>query len=230
MSTRPRYCYAPLPSPRHTRLVILHSSKTDNYPINCDLVEVDIDGGPAYEALSYTWNDEVPSKPLEITSADGSGARSLLITTNCARALRLLRKRIGKRPCASIGLWVDAISINQSSNEERSAQVSMMAEIYHKARNVVVWLGNTHAPPNRRSMLCFQLSRPFSLLDQDTRARTRKLRWINKLFAAVSPVVKKTIEIGASNKAIDDVFALYRQMPIYSDRPDWPAQQEVLKR
>lgn len=196
MSTKPRYSYASLSSLRHTRLVVLHSSKIDNYPINCELVEVNIDDEPIYEALSYTWNNEVPSKPLEIISADGSGIKSLLITTNCARALRLFRKRIGKRGSAKIGLWVDAISINQSSNEERSAQVSMMAEIYQKARNVVVWLGNAHAPPNRRSMLALQLPRPFSKFDQDDRAKTWRLRWINKLCSAVSPVVRKMIEKG----------------------------------
>lgn len=200
MSNKPRYSYAPLLSPRHTRLVILHSSKTDNYPINCDLVEVSIDEGPIYEALSYTWNNEVPSKPLEIISADGLGPRSLLITTNCARALRLLRKRIGKRPSAKIGLWVDAISINQSCNEERSAQVSIMAEIYRKARNVVVWLGNSHAPPNRRSMLALQLSRPFNPLNQDIRPQTWKLRCMSRICSATSPVVKKMIEKGASIK------------------------------
>lgn len=200
MSTKPRYSYAPLLSPRHTRLVILHSSETDNYPINCNLVEVSIDEEPIYEALSYTWNNEVPSKPLEIISPDGSGPRSLLITTNCARALRLLRKRIGKGPCAKIGLWVDAISINQSSNEERSAQVSIMAEIYRKARSVVVWLGNSHAPPNRRSMLALQLSRPFSFLDQDARSKTWKLRWINRICLTASPAVRKMIEKSMSIK------------------------------
>lgn len=206
MSTKPRYSYAPLLSPRATRLVILHSSKTDNYPINCDLVEVNIDEGPIYEALSYTWNNEVPSKPLGINSADGSGPKSLLITTNCARALRLLRRRIGKGGSAKIGLWVDAISINQSSNEERSAQVSMMSEIYKKARNVVVWLGNAHAPPNRRSMLAIQLSRPFSMFDQENRGKTWKLRWINKLCSAVSPAVKKIIEKGTSIKPLIGSF------------------------
>lgn len=195
MSTRLQYSYAPLSGPRHTRLLILHPSETES-SIVCELVEVDIDEEPAYEALSYTWNNEVPSQPLEIVSADGSSPRCLLITPNCARALRLIRKRIGKKPTAQVGLWVDAICINQSCNEERSAQVSMMAEIYKGARTVVVWLGDPHAPPSRRSMLLLQLSRPFSIHQQYTRSITWKLRWINRLCSVMEPVAKIIVEKG----------------------------------
>ena len=38
-------------------------------------------------------------------------------------------------------LWIDAICINQTDNEEKSIQVRKMGSIYHKARRVVVWLG-----------------------------------------------------------------------------------------
>lgn len=196
MSTKPRYSYAPLLSPRHTRLLLLHSSETDNYPINCNIVEVNIDDRPRYEALSYTWNNEVPSKPLEIISDDCLDTRSLLITTNCARALRILRKRIYKRKVASVGLWVDAVCINQSCNAEKTAQVSMMAEIYRNAGNVIVWLGNSHAPPNRRSMLLLQLSRPFSMIKQLERSQTRKGRWMNKVCLMTAPAIKRIIEKG----------------------------------
>lgn len=196
MSTKPRYSYAPLSSLRHTRLLILHSSETDNYPINCNIVEVNIDAGPRYEALSYTWNNEVPSKPLEIISTDGLDTQSLLITTNCARALRILRKGMDKRKTGNIGLWVDAVSINQSCNEEKAAQVSMMAEIYRKARNVVVWLGNSYAPPNRRSMLPLHLMHPFGFIQQGARLRTRTGRWMNKVCSATAPVVTRLVEKG----------------------------------
>ena len=35
-------------------------------------------------------------------------------------------------------IWIDAISINQSSLSERSAQVRLMADIYRAARTVIV--------------------------------------------------------------------------------------------
>lgn len=189
MSTHPQYSYASLPSPRHTRLIILHPSKIDNDSITCELVEANIDDGPIYEALSYTWDNEVPSEPLEIISAGGSGSRTLLITPNCARALNILRKRTGKLFAA---LWVDAICINQSCNEERSAQVSMMAEIYQKARNVVVWLGSSHAPPNRRGMLVMHLARPYSA----SWSSNWKSWWIDKVCSVTAPAVKKIVQKG----------------------------------
>jgi len=38
-------------------------------------------------------------------------------------------------------LWVDAICINQSDENERSSQVNLMSTIYRAARRVLVWLG-----------------------------------------------------------------------------------------
>lgn len=42
-------------------------------------------------------------------------------------------------------MWIDAICINQSSNAERNIQVSKMAEIYSRANNVCIWLGDSDA-------------------------------------------------------------------------------------
>ena len=40
-----------------------------------------------------------------------------------------------------IPLWIDAISIDQSDDEERSQQVRLMGQIYANAEKVLVWLG-----------------------------------------------------------------------------------------
>ncbi|KAI4598239.1 hypothetical protein KJ359_003123 [Pestalotiopsis sp. 9143b] len=132
------YCYSQLSSPRHTRSIVLHPSKTDDGRITCELVEVNIDDAPRCEALSYTWNGEAPSEPLEILASGGSGGvQILLVTPNCARALRIIRKRLGRRRVAKVGLWVDAICINQSDNKEKGLQVAMMAEIYRTAESLL---------------------------------------------------------------------------------------------
>jgi hypothetical protein len=39
-------------------------------------------------------------------------------------------------------VWVDAISINQTDLEEKNRQVSMMQEIYQRAKDVHIWLGD----------------------------------------------------------------------------------------
>lgn len=38
-------------------------------------------------------------------------------------------------------LWVDAICIDQSNDEERASQVSRMGRIYSSASETVAWLG-----------------------------------------------------------------------------------------
>jgi hypothetical protein len=78
-------------------------------------------------------------------NADGDNAlnRSITIdgflisiTQNLFEGLRRLRLRKGTRR-----LWVDAVCINQRDILERSAQVLRMAEIYARASEVPVWLG-----------------------------------------------------------------------------------------
>jgi len=44
-------------------------------------------------------------------------------------------------PAAQTPLWIDAICIDQSSPDEVSAQVELMADIYRLAAGVVAWLG-----------------------------------------------------------------------------------------
>jgi len=38
-------------------------------------------------------------------------------------------------------LWIDALCIDQSDGQERNHQVQLMGDIYHSARQVIVWLG-----------------------------------------------------------------------------------------
>jgi hypothetical protein len=38
-------------------------------------------------------------------------------------------------------IWIDAICINQSDDDERGLQIQSMAKIYGNAKLVIVWLG-----------------------------------------------------------------------------------------
>jgi hypothetical protein len=38
-------------------------------------------------------------------------------------------------------IWIDAIRINQNNATERNLQVSKMPDIYKKASEVLIWLG-----------------------------------------------------------------------------------------
>lgn len=152
------YQYQELSNPRSIRLVVLHrdADPSSGQGLRCDVVEASVDSPPSYLALSYTWGGEIPSEPLIIQNAPADGksaggitnvgrpeATRLLITSNCAMALSLLQRSTKRRfkTRRQIRVWVDAICIDQSSSEERSTQVAMMAEIYDRAKRVVVWLG-----------------------------------------------------------------------------------------
>lgn len=132
--------HKPLAPGEHIRILALEPSRDFNSDIRCRLIEPSLEearGG--YEALSYVWGSQACD--LEITCNN----RPFYVTTNCLLALRYLRKKAKAR-----FLWVDAICIDQSSNEERGHQVELMGKIYKYASNVIIWLGEPQ-PGTRRA-------------------------------------------------------------------------------
>lgn len=141
-----KYQYSELGTPRETRLIKLRTDVEQDAPLSCELVTTFMDTPDPYVALSYTWGNEIGRERMAVLSSGqalAEDAPAILVTPNCAAALRKLRASdlIGGR-----GVWVDAICINQNSNEDKSFQVEMMAEIYEKAAAVAVWLGEKWAP------------------------------------------------------------------------------------
>ncbi|KAL2063909.1 hypothetical protein VTL71DRAFT_4403 [Oculimacula yallundae] len=98
--------------------------------IQCELVYTSFHTHPEYEAVSYTWGD--PSITEDII-LDG---RPLTVTAGLARALHCFRQP--KDKCL---LWIDAICINQSDEEEKSHQVQLMFDIYRNSKAVRAWIG-----------------------------------------------------------------------------------------
>jgi len=90
---------------------------------------------PQYIALSYTWGDSASTKPITING------KRMDITENLWNALFHIRDSHKTQI-----LWVDAICINQTNNEEKSAQVPLMSFIYSRAVEVVAWLGDHKGP------------------------------------------------------------------------------------
>ncbi|ETS81768.1 hypothetical protein PFICI_06770 [Pestalotiopsis fici W106-1] len=86
-----------------------------------------------YEALSYAWGPK--GQPM-IISIEGEESCIAHVTQNLYIALKHLR--LGDRVRV---LWIDALCIDQENNEEKSAQVAIMADIYQCASRVVAWLG-----------------------------------------------------------------------------------------
>ncbi|KAK1470769.1 HET domain-containing protein [Colletotrichum cuscutae] len=176
-----RYQYTPFSTPKSIRLIRLVNTADESSPLECSFEETSLDNPVSYAALSYTWGGEPSNVPLRvvntttITTATSNGAQQiqqppLMITPNCAAVLNILR---GPR-IRDLSLWVDAVCINQSSNDEKSVQVGMMAELYEKAKYVFVWLGNEWAPA---SVLALYKGVPRAKNDQkrgERRRRTKK--------------------------------------------------------
>lgn len=83
-----------------------------------------------FEALSYKWDAQIFR---EYVWCDD---KVLPVTESLYIALRRLRN-----PSSSRLFWIDAVCINQSDMLERSSQVALMRVIYHRATQVIAWLG-----------------------------------------------------------------------------------------
>ena|SRR5438045_831816 len=118
------YQYSPFdPKERQIRLVTLEPGAWLDR-ICCSIDTISFDGQPIYEALSYVWGDPENRRPIQLND------HLFEVTENLWMVLRRLRDHAIRRV-----LWVDAICINQTDNEEKSQQVAMMGR-YTEAANV----------------------------------------------------------------------------------------------
>ena len=148
------FSYKPIEHDKEIRILkIIHGKESD--PMECMLYPSALSSAkprPSYPywALSYWWGDDKPSH--RITMYRDTGVRESLqkftqfhfagffhVRNNLASALKHFRQED-----RDVDIWVDALCINQEqseNNEEKTAQVARMHEIYSEAENVCVWLG-----------------------------------------------------------------------------------------
>lgn len=119
--------------------------------IQCELEEHAIGNAPPYHALSYCWGTEDAKVTILCNDSE------LLLTPSLASALSRLRLR----GCQYV--WIDALCINQKDKAERQQQVGIMQQIYLRAFEVCVWLGedDRHIPLTIRGV-------PFGSLSEIT--------------------------------------------------------------
>lgn len=98
--------------------------------IRCNIIHVNLDDDPRFEAVSYTWatkdGDDTLSRHIYAL-----GDTTIRVTVNCLSTLRQLRKISNPRL-----LWIDAVCIDQTNPSERNHQVRMMTQIYSSAVSV----------------------------------------------------------------------------------------------
>lgn len=118
------------------RLLELLPARRKSSPIRCRLNTVRLSNACDYEALSYCWGDPSPSTHIHLSSAPDSDSQLFSVGPNLHSALRHLRDAKVSRI-----LWIDAICIDQNNEREKPTQVKSMGEIYGRATQVVIWLG-----------------------------------------------------------------------------------------
>lgn len=115
------------------RLLTLSPASTASSGIYCSLETVAfLSQDLVYDALSYAWVAEMSSEHIHI------GIHMMRVTKNLYGVLCRLREHDEPRV-----LWIDAICINQSDNEEKIIQVRRMRDIYFHASRVLAWLGES---------------------------------------------------------------------------------------
>lgn len=116
-------------SDNHIRIAELKAGEPTD-PVQCCLKQTRLSKSLDFQALSYEWKQANGHSEI---CCDGFALR---VTRNLEDALKSLRDR-----SKSVHLWVDAICINQSNDQEKSTQVRLMPDVYASAKSVVIWLG-----------------------------------------------------------------------------------------
>ncbi|KAH8197230.1 hypothetical protein TruAng_008588 [Truncatella angustata] len=129
MAKKHQYVYEKLEQSSTIRLLHLHPGEPSD-SVQVSVTTVSLDENPVYEAISYCWGN--PREVHEIVC----GGASLSPTVSLFSALVAFRL-----PDRTRVLWADAICIDQTNNDEKGHQVSLMPRIYSLATRVLIWLG-----------------------------------------------------------------------------------------
>ncbi|KAF4925688.1 Heterokaryon incompatibility protein 6, OR allele [Colletotrichum viniferum] len=103
--------------------------------VRCSLaVTTTTRGYEEYDAISYTWagDGDIIDKSGRVSIA----SEDFPVTPNCEAVLRRVRQEWTPRI-----VWIDAICVNQDDLHERGRQVSLMPQIYSRAREVIIYVG-----------------------------------------------------------------------------------------
>ena len=121
----------------------LHRGVPDE-KLTADLLIVDLKDAPQYEALSYVWGNSDERSSIYVNG------QCIEVPKGAFEALCGIRQ-----PDCDRLVWVDAVSIDQCSIEERNHQVQLMHQIYGSPTKVLVYLGFA-TEHSREGMLILQ--------------------------------------------------------------------------
>lgn len=141
MSQTGRLSYLPLEKGSIRLLRVLPESKVDD--IRCHLIHHKLDANhiPNFAALSYCWYDPAPVATIVVNGEDLGVAQNLLdfLQNRFLHGKHMLSH--DSETLKNRDLWIDAICIDQTNDQEKSEQVQQMWKIYTMAPLVIAWLG-----------------------------------------------------------------------------------------
>lgn len=111
-----------------------------------------------YRALSYEWGP--PDDKYQVP------ATRVFLNSHFVTTTPNLRLALAHLLNEQAWFWIDALGINQSDDDERAQQVSMMTRIYEQAFGIDVWLGPEEG--NSAEGMRFIGDAAVSLADADT--------------------------------------------------------------
>jgi hypothetical protein len=157
----PRFNYLPLQHDDSIRVLRLHGSSAPDADIHCDIIHTNLHNPLVYEAVSYTWEDQIADQVISVAHS------SLAVTYNCRAALRHFRPRQNH---ASRVLWIDIVCVDQAadSSPEKNHQIKLMGKIFASAQRVLAWLEPCRIAKESRD----RHSRAASWMSQLARAST----------------------------------------------------------
>lgn len=141
-SRKRKFEYLPLnPDRKEIRVLIFEDSSDKrsakaSSTLKCRLEHVSLLDEPklSYYSVSYCWGENPPLAKIILNGKEA------LVPSSAIGALSTVCHPVhGKR---DLPVWIDAICINQADDLEKGHQVAMMAEIYSKASEVLIWLGD----------------------------------------------------------------------------------------
>ena len=218
----PTSVYEPLQSARHIRLLRVPAASltsagqaSSSQPRSSDqelyeLVHVSLATyWNAYQAVSYFWGDPIQDHSLKI-----NGQHYLPITKSLAVALPQLTQI-----CSTGFLWIDQICIDQSNNQERGQQVSIMGEIFSNATGVLIWTGGEL---DGLSEMKTQLSRPddFERSHIETLIKLHCRPWFSRGWTIQEAALAKTAILiaGACLLPLEDIERAWHKKNISFSR------------
>jgi hypothetical protein len=110
--------YTRLLTKTSTRVLKLFPGEPDSQIVT-SLEQVDLENGPVYQCLSYTWGASDNTSDISVCNT------SFAVRKNLYDFLRRFRDATETR-----SLWVDALCISQTDLDEKAHQVFMIGRIF----------------------------------------------------------------------------------------------------